>query len=223
MNNYIIISHMDITNPMKDIFIRENVMMRKSTCGYETDMMFKDLSEVSYKDFSTSVEVEYRNKDLEPYQFSCAVGKCYSKQYDNKKAKTFVTRYRTLYKQLYENLLTNDVNYAKGIYLSRIVSHMELEYVYNAFGHLFHNSIKDMYFHSNNHRFYNMETLEVSIIDDVKLNQEQESKFNTLSNKMTEYEKHYKYNIALNIQEVQKKEIMQCSTINMHINNSISM
>lgn len=212
MNNYIIISHIDITPVMKDIFIRENVKFQRDAYHDMTDICFKDLSIITYDEKNNyTVKVENREAILEPYQFSCKIDGGYGYRGENKikHIKTYVTRYRTIYKHVYENMLMNDVNYAKGIYMSRIVSLTELDYVFRAFGHLFHNSIEDMYFHSNSHRFYNMETLTINIIEDVNLTYKQECKFKIIMNDMVKYEKEYKYNINLNIvdEEVQREDI----------------
>ena len=80
-------------------------------------------------------------------------------------------------------MLINDVNYAKGIYISRLVSLTELNNAFNSFGHLLHETPKDMYYHSNSYKFYNIETL---TIHDVELE-------SIASDRYTQFIRRYKY------------------------------
>lgn len=199
MNNYIIISHINITPVLKDICKREKI-------GYKYDgKIYK--SNITLHDYSNAeLNITKRRKDdEEPYRFA------------HNNHGTHIIRYRPINSTVYF-MLANDCNYAKGIYMSRVVSKLYLEHAYSAFGHLFHKSYEDMYFHSNEHRFYDMETMTINEIKDIKLNDKQEILFNTICDKILQYKDDG--NININIKNIPKKEEKNYNTINMLINQN---
>lgn len=116
-------------------------------------------------------------------------------------------------------MLINDVNYAKGIYISRLVSLTELHNAFNAFGHLFHESAKDMYYHSNSYKFYNMETLTIHNVEDIELESIASDRYTQFIEKYKDIDK--PYNIDIKPRLVSRESNDKHVSFNMHINNNI--